>query len=198
MSVIKGCGLNLASVTPGDLDEADRLMSRWAGIGCTHVEISARRLDIIVGGRLNMPAVRRVAAMIERYGMAPVLHAPHGINLTDRPRCDMHVVVPEAAIEFCRVTGCASMVLHSGFAQLQKWVVQKGILLAEEKDLLLRLGNLAETAGCNLAVETTIASPAQPGFSAMAPIRLLWWRKLAATDNPCFGACLFVGKHAGL
>ena len=96
MPIIAGTGLNLTSIAPGDLDGADRLMARWAEIGCSHVEISARRLDIILGGRLNMPAVSRVAAMIERHGMAPVLHAPHAINLMDRPRRAMHVAAAEA------------------------------------------------------------------------------------------------------
>ena len=126
MPVIAGIGLNLTSVAPGDLDGADRLMARWAELGCSHVEVSARRLDIILGGRLNMPAVKRVAGMIERHGMVPVLHAPHAINLMDRPRREMHIAVSEASIEFCRITGCRSMVLHSGRVDLQEWVLRSG------------------------------------------------------------------------
>lgn len=197
MATIAGCGLNLTSVAPGDLDGADRLMARWAEIGCSHVEISARRLDIIVGGKLNMPAVKRMAAMIERHGMAPVLHAPHVINLMDRPRREMHMAVAEAAIAFCQITGCASMVVHSGKAQAQEWVVQKDALLAEERDLLRRLGDLAEGAGVNLAVENMIAGPANGAMVPYGADPVALAGQLAAVDHPRVGACLDFG-HAWL
>lgn len=197
MATLAGCGLNLTSVAPGDLDGADRLMARWAEIGCTHVEISARRLDIIVGGRLNMPAVRRMAKMIERHGMAPVLHAPHAINLMDRPRRAMHLAVAEASIEFCRITGCASTVVHSGKAQAPEWVVQRKALLAEERDLLRHLGDRAEAAGVNLAVENMIASPANGGTVPYGADPQALAAQLTAVDHPRVGACLDFG-HAFL
>ena len=50
MKLIAGTGLNLTSGAPGDLDGADRLMAHWAEIKCSHVEISARRLDVVLGG----------------------------------------------------------------------------------------------------------------------------------------------------
>lgn len=197
MTTIAGCGLNLTSVAPGDLEGADRLMARWAQIGCTHVEISARRLDIIVGGTLNMPAVRRVSQMIERHGMAPVLHAPHAINLMDRARREMHIAVAEASIEFCRITGCASMVVHSGKVQSQEWVVQRDALLAEERDLLRRLGDLADCADVNLAVENMIASPANGEMVPYGANPHALAAQLAAVDHPRVGACLDFG-HAYL
>ncbi len=197
MTTIAGCGLNLTSFAPGDLEGADRLMARWAEIGCTHVELSARRLDIIVGGRLNLPALRRLSQMIERHGLAPVLHAPHAINLMDRARREMHVAVAEASIEFCRVTGCASMVVHSGKVQGQEWVLHRDALLAEERDLLRRLGDLAEASGVNLAVENMIASPHDSGFVPYGADPFALARQLAAVDHPHVGACLDFG-HAHL
>lgn len=197
MGIIAGCGLNLTSVPPGDLDAADRLMVEWAEIGCSHVEISARRLDIIVGGRLNLPALRRVADMIDRHGMAPVLHAPHGINLMDRARRDMHLAAAEASVEFCRITGCASMVLHSGHVPAPDWVVQADALLAEERDLLCHLGDLAEAADVNIAVENLIASPTNAGRIIYGADPRALAAQLAATQHPRIGACLDFG-HAYL
>ncbi|MEL6167481.1 MAG: sugar phosphate isomerase/epimerase family protein [Pseudomonadota bacterium] len=193
MALIAGTGLNLTSVSPGDLDGADRLMAHWAEIGCSHVEISARRLDIIVAGNLNMHAVKRIAGMIERHGMAPVLHAPHGINLMDRDRRAMHVAAAEASIEFCRITGCGSMVLHSGQVPLTEWIYDRDALLKEERDLLKRLGDLAEAADVNLAVENLIASGANSAryFYGADPRALA--AQLAAVDHPRVGACLDFG-----
>lgn len=197
MTTIAGCGLNLTSINPGDIDGAEKLIARWAEIGCTHVEISARRLDLIVGGRLNMPVVRRVASAVERNGLIPVLHSPHGINLMDRARRAMHVAVAEASIEFCRLAGCPSMVVHSGRVQAQEWVVESETLLAEERDLLRRLGDLAETADVNLAVENLIASPSnlQTVVYGANPIELA--AQLEETAHPRVGACLDFG-HAWL
>lgn len=197
MTTIAGCGLNLTSVAPGDLEGADRLMAHWAEIGCSHVEISARRLDIIVGGRLNMPTVKRMITMIDTHDMVPVLHAPHAINLMDRARRDMNVAVAEASIEFCRITGCKSMVVHSGKAQAQEWVVQKDALLAEERGHLRRLGDLAEAAGVNLAVENMIASPANGAVVPYGADPCALAAQLAAVDHPRVGGCLDFG-HAWL
>ncbi|MEM5477760.1 sugar phosphate isomerase/epimerase family protein [Pacificibacter sp. AS14] len=197
MPIVAGCGLNLTSITPGDLNGAANLMARWAEIGCSHVEISARRLDIIVGGQLNMPAVRRLAGIIDQHGMAPVLHAPHGINLMDRARRDMHKAAAEASIEFCRITGCASMVLHSGHVSAQEWVVQRDVLLAEEQNQLRRLGDLAEKAGVNIAVENLIASPLNADRIIYGADPRALATQLAAVDHPRVGACLDFG-HAFL
>lgn len=197
MTKIAGTGLNLTSVAPGDLDGADRLMARWAEIGCSHIEISARRLDIILGGALNMPVVRRMGAMIEAHGMTPVLHAPHGINLMDRDRRDMHKAAAEASIEFCRLTGCRSMVLHSGQAPLTEWIYDREALLAEERDLLRHLGDLAEKAQVNLAVENLIAHAANPHRMCYGADPRALAAQLAATDHPRVGACLDFG-HAWL
>ena len=197
MATLVGCGLNLTSVAPGDLDGADRLMGRWAEIGCTHVEISARRLDIIVGGRLNMPTVRRMAEMIERHGMAPVLHAPHAINLMERARRDLHLAVCEASVEFCRITGCKSMVVHSGRVLADEWVADRAVLLAEERDALRWIGDLAEAADVNVAVENLIARPANSDrvFYGADPRALA--AQLSQIDHPRVGACIDFG-HAWL
>ena len=129
--------------------------------------------------------------------MTPVLHAPHVINLMDRPAREMHLAVAEASIEFCRITGCKSMVMHSGFVQAQEWVVEKAALLSEERDLLRRLGDLAEGAGVNLAVENIIAGPANPGYYGYGSDPRALAAQLAATAHPRVGACLDFG-HAWL
>lgn len=197
MAIIAGTGLNLTSVAPGDLEGADLLMERWSEIGCSHVEISARRLDIIVGGALNMPAVKRVAAIIERHAMVPVLHAPHGINMMDRDRRDMHMAAAEASIEFCRITGCKSMVMHSGIVPLTEWIYDRDALLAEERDLLKRLGDLAEKADVNLAVENLIAHASNPHQMPYGAEPRALAAQLAETNHPRVGACLDFG-HAWL
>ena len=89
------------------------------------------------------------------------------------------------------------MVLHSGHVQEQEWVLCRDALLAEERDLLTRLGDLAEQAGVNIAVENLIASPSNAGRAIYGADPRALAAQLAETDHPRVGACLDFG-HAFL
>lgn len=193
--MVEGVGLNLTGMDDGRLEALDAVLADHAAVGCTHVELTARRLDLVVGGRLFAPRVAAVAEACARAGLKPVLHANHGINLMDADAA-IHEAVASASIEACRRLGAHSMVLHSGVAPTDVWVERGPALLAAERDALRRLGDQAAAAGARLAVENLIAKPGAPLTSYGAhPARLA--EQIAAVDHPAVGVCLDFG-HAFL
>lgn len=197
--MIDGVGLNLTSLKDGDIDGADALIGRWKALGCSDVELTARRLDLVVNGRLNVHRARQVIGLVEKHAIRPVLHAPHAINLMDLPRHDWHVAVCEASIEFCRLAGAQSMVVHSGKVPTADWVGGPEKFRMAEREALKRLGDLAGRAAVRLAVENMIASPRVAGGgttpSGADPRRLA--EQLDAVGHEWVGACLDFG-HAWL
>lgn len=195
MPIIQGIGLNMSSLSHGDLDGAARLAQRWAEIGCSHIEVSAFVLDVVHGGRMNPHRVKRVQQIIADSGLKPVLHATHVINFMDRPREAMHRAVASASIEVCAALGCPSMVIHSGHVPLADWVCDKDGLLAYEREGFQWLGALAAEAKVQIAVENLIAAPEGAGEMYYGADPRALAAQLEATDHPMIGGCLDFG-HA--
>jgi sugar phosphate isomerase/epimerase len=193
---IAGVGLNLTAMKDGDIGSLDALLGRYVEYGCSHVELTARRLDVVVDGRLNIRRMEQVAEIVSRHKVTPTLHAPHGINLMDTPRHDQHVAATEASIAFCQRLGIPSMVMHHGRVPHSEWVDGKAAFLAQEREALRRLGDIAGAAGVNIAVENIIARPGKTGFPYGADVRALT-EQLAAVNHPAVGGCLDFG-HAWL
>lgn len=193
---IIGSGLNLAALKDGDLAALDALLGRYVEIGCDHVEVSARRLDMIAGGRIVDERVEAVDALLARHAIRPVLHANHAINLMDLPRLDMHRSVAEASVDIAARLGMPSIVVHSGRVPADVWLAARSRLRAVEQDELKRLGDRAAAAGVRLAVENLTADPTGRRTVTGADPRALA-DQLAAVDHPAVGGCLDFG-HAFL
>lgn len=194
--VIDGVGLNLTALKDGDIASLDGVFERYESFGCSHVELTARRLDVVVDGRLNIRRTVQIADILSRHALKPTLHAPHAINLMDVPRFDLHFAAAEASIRFCRRVGAHSMVIHHGRVPHADWVDGKDRLLAQEREALRRLGDIAAAAGVRIAVENIIARPGKEGYPYGADPRALA-DQLAAVDHPAVGGCLDFG-HAWL
>ncbi len=190
--IIDGVGLNLTDMTPGRLDQLPGILSHYRAIGCSHVEVTARRLDLVLGGRLNLPRTDAVAAMVADAGLTPVLHANHGINLMHSTDGAMHAAVAEASIAACVRLGAGSMVLHSGILPAELHASEGPARRAAERDTLRRLGDLAGQAGVRLAVENLIANPAS-GRVAYGADPAALAEQLEAVAHPWVGACLDFG-----
>ena len=193
---IDGVGLNLTAMKDGYIASLDGIFRRYAAFGCSHVELTARRLDVVLNGRLNVGRTEAVAEILAGHSLKPTLHAPHAINLMDTPRLDRHVAAAEASIAFCKRVGAHSMVIHHGRVPRVDWVDNKAALLMQERDALRRLGDIAADAGVRIAVENIIAQPGKTGFPYGADPRALT-DQLAAVDHPAVGGCLDFG-HAWL
>lgn len=194
--IIIGSGLNLTSLKPGDLSAMDAMLARYVELGSSHVELTARRLDMIAGGRILRQRADAVRALLERHDIKPVLHAHHGINLMDLPNLAMHRAVAEASIDLAGELGVASIVIHSGKAPTDVWLTSREYLLETEREEFKRLGDRASRAGAQLAVENMIAQPIGNLTAYGADPRALA-DQLQETGHPAIGGCLDFG-HAYL
>ncbi len=190
---IDGIGLNLNALPAGRIDLVPATLRRWAEVGCSHVELTARRLDLIVAGRLDLSRLDAVGQMCADAGLRPVLHANHGINLMDTAN-PLHWQAAVASVQACGLIGAHSMVIHSGHLPPAEFAETGRAALLAEQDAFRRLGDLAATAGVRLAVENLIANPDRHCYGA-DPLALA--EQIGAVDHPAVGVCLDFG-HAWL
>lgn len=193
---VLGSGLNLTSLAHCDLNALDGMLATYAEIGCSHVEVSARRLDMIAGGRVVHQRAEAVAEILSRHDMVPVLHANHAINFMDRPNHAMHWAVAEASVTLAERMKMPSIVIHSGHAPADVWLSSRQTLIGQEREDLKRLSDLAGKAGTQLALENLIADPKGRTICSGADPRAVA-EQIAAVDHPALGGCLDFG-HAFL
>ncbi|WP_274427336.1 sugar phosphate isomerase/epimerase family protein [Chelativorans sp. YIM 93263] len=193
---VLGSGLNLTSLANCDMTALDRMLAAYAQIGCSHVEVSARRLDMIAGGRIIEQRVEAVAEILSHYEMTPVLHANHVINFMDRPNHAMHWAVAEASVKLAERMKMPSIVIHSGHAPADVWLASRKTLIEQEREDLKRLSDLAGIAGTQLALENLIADPKGKKVCSGADPRAVA-EQIVAVDHPALGGCLDFG-HAFL
>ena len=190
--IIEGVGLNLTDMVPGRIDQLAETLERYRAIGCSHVELTARRLDFVIGGRLNVARTEKVAEIVAGSGLVPVLHANHAINLMHPTDADLHEATAAASIAACARLGAGSMVLHSGVLPANLHAAESGPRRAVERDRLRRLGDLAGRAGVRLAVENLIAQQGAPHVAYGADPNALA-EQLSQVAHPWVGACLDFG-----
>ncbi|MEM5584699.1 sugar phosphate isomerase/epimerase family protein [Roseibium sp. AS2] len=194
--ICRGSGLNTNFLAAGDAAGLDALLGQYEAYDQSHVEITSRRLDVIVGGRIIEERASAMQAVLEKHPLSYVLHADHAINFMDLPGADMQWAVAEASVDLCRRYGMTSMVIHSGNAPVDVWLDSAGKLLDLEREAFKRLGDLAANAGVRIAVENLIADPSgKRVVSGADPRRLA--DQLRRTEHPAIGGCLDFG-HAYL
>ncbi|SEA61457.1 sugar phosphate isomerase/epimerase family protein [Rubrimonas cliftonensis] len=194
---IDAIGLNTTGLPDCRIDMLDAVLRDFRAHGCDHVELVARRLDLVIGGRIHAARVDAVAAALGRSGLGATLHAHHAINLMDRVDPATHRAAAEASVSICAKLGVQSMVIHSGVAPRAAWEADAAGLLADERDAFRRLGDLAGATGVRLAVENMIVKPEASGLVAYGAHPGALAGQLAAIDHPAVGATLDFG-HAWL
>lgn len=193
---IIGHGLNTTSLKDGDMAALDDLLGRYVDVGCSHVELVARRLDLISGGRILQQRAYAVLEILNRHNITPTMHAPHALNFMDLPNIEMHRAVAECSIELANRLGVTSIVIHSGRVPEDVWQESRDDLLAKEREELKRLGELAAKADVRIAVENLIADPLGKQAVYGADPRALN-DQLSQINHPAIGGCLDFG-HAFL
>ena len=191
-----GSGLNTSSLPGSKMPPLDAMLSDYEKQDMTHVEITARRIDVIVGGRIIEERAAVVGDLLQRHDLKYVLHADHAFNFMDTPNLEMHRNVAHASVELCRRYGMTSMVMHSGNAPKDVWDYSSKRLLEQEREELKRLGDVAADAGVQVAVENLIADPSGMRVVSGADPRPLN-EQLNAVNHPAICGCLDFG-HAFL
>lgn len=151
--MIAGVGINHSTVSEGDVEGLGRRLAELKTLGCDFAEISARMLDIVVGGRLNAPRARDILAVCADQGLRYTLHAPHVINFMDEPLAERHRDTCRASLEFAEQLGATVMVIHAGIAPRAAWSAGPERLLAVERAALAEMGDVAAAHGVTLCVE---------------------------------------------
>ncbi|MEX2644123.1 MAG: sugar phosphate isomerase/epimerase family protein [Acetobacterales bacterium] len=158
--LIAGVGINHTTVPEGDVDALARRIDELAGYGCDFVEIAARRMDLVVGGRLNKARAKEVAAACAGRGVRYTLHAPHIINLMDEPLLDLQKDACRASFEVAGMLGAEVAVFHAGHAPRDAWTAGEDRLLAVEREALAEMGDVAAAHGVTMCVENLNPSKA--------------------------------------
>ena len=187
--IISHIGFNTTTLPDGDLDALDNLLAEYIAVGCDMVELTARRLDVIINGKLNEPRVGQVQAIMEKYDLVVAVHAPHAINLMDEPRLDRQIAVTYAAIEFCAALGATNLVIHAGRVPTAIWHESSTRLLERERDTLRALADFAQTQNVQLAVENLAAGPHATTICYGSDLRRLA-EQIARVDHPHVCGCL--------
>ncbi len=187
--IITNIGFNTTTLPDGDINALDRLLAEYVEIGCDTVELTARRLDVIINGQLNEPRVAQVQAILEKYDLSVVVHAPHAINLMDEPRLNRHIAVTRASIEFCAAVGATSMVLHAGRVPAATWHDSAQHLLELERHTIRELGDFARDNDIRLALENLGAGPFETSVCYGSDMRRLA-EQIDAIDHPSVVGCL--------
>ncbi|MBV7339086.1 TIM barrel protein [Chloroflexi bacterium TSY] len=157
--IITNIGFNTTTLPDGDLNALDNMLAKYVAVGCDTVELTARRLDVIINGKLNQPRVDQVKAILEKHQLDIAVHAPHAINLMDTPRLERHIAVARASIEFCAAVGATSMVIHAGVVPAATWHDGATALLKSEQETVRQLADFAQSHNVRLAMENLGAGP---------------------------------------
>ncbi|MEX2643674.1 MAG: sugar phosphate isomerase/epimerase [Acetobacterales bacterium] len=136
----------------GDFDRLDERLGWMTEIGCTHAEIAAVNLDVVLNGQVHPGRLDVLRGVCAGHRMTYSIHAPIAINLMDEANLDRHVRVLSACVELCAAIGGSIVVIHPGRVPLSL-TPDMPRLLRVERTALLAVAPKAEAAGVQIALE---------------------------------------------
>ncbi len=137
----------------GGVEGLARGLARIKAAGASHAELSTTALHVTVGGRDNAPRITAVAEACAAAGLRYTLHAPIAVNFMEEPHAALHFAVLCSSIRFAAVIGASVVVIHPGRATPQADLVARAMLLAREREFMLRAADLAGRHGIRIGME---------------------------------------------
>ena len=177
---VAGTGIS-AHKRANDLSDFGAELDMIEALGVEFVELPTYDMDIVVGGRIRQPQLKRLKTACAGRSVGYSAHGPLAINFMDEAwRLPRHMEVLKASLEVAAEVGAENYVIHSGLVHTQQGA---GVEAAYERqrEWLSRGGDLAREHGLVLCVETLFAGYKGEGH-ASSPARLA--AELTAIDHP--------------
>ncbi len=186
MAAVRGVGFSSAYVEDihfdrlrANLDEAEEL-----GVDC--VELPLFAMDLIAGGRVLQPQIRRLHDALKARSLAFTLHGPISVNFMQTPGiAARHLAYAQASIEIAAEIGAAHLVLHAGHTTSQA-EAEIEAQYAAQREAFATLGHAAAKRGVTIAVENIFVSGENQRTAL--PSRLA--REIEAIGHPNVKGCL--------
>jgi sugar phosphate isomerase/epimerase len=122
-------------------------------IGADHVEINPALAGLIADGRVRPEPLRHLQDLLAGRHLGVTVHAPLSLNLMDEALIDLHRAVGSASLEICAALGARCMVVHPGWIDGRRLLVERDRLMALEREELHALSARAAEVGVTLALE---------------------------------------------
>lgn len=148
--IIRGIGLTVADYAPGSIGSD---LDRIEALGFSHAEIAIGPTLTITNGQLDPNRLALYVRQTKGRRLGYTVHGSHAINFMDTAHYDLHMAVCRASIDFCAAIGSDILVLHPGWLERFEPEPTLARLVAQERQALRQLGDVAQAAGVRLCVE---------------------------------------------
>jgi sugar phosphate isomerase/epimerase len=186
MTTVRGAGFSSTIAEDPEFDGLRRNLDRAAELGVEVVELPFLAMDLIAGGRILKPQVRRLKQATEGRGPGYTVHGPIAVNFMHPPEfAARHLTAARATIEVAAEIGAVHLVLHTGYTVAQD---EAGIeaAYARQREAFASLGDVAAQHSIIIAVENIFVSGANEHTAL--PSRLA--REIAEIGHSNVRACL--------
>jgi sugar phosphate isomerase/epimerase len=184
MAAVRGVGFASAYVEDIYFDRLRQNLDEAEELGVDFVELPLFGMDLIAGGRVLEPQMRRLHDALKARELGFTAHGPISINFMERPDViARHIALAKASIEVAAQIGAPHLILHAGHTTAQS-EAEIEALYAQQRDALAAVGEAAAEAGIMIAVENIIFGERRTPL----PSRLA--REIEAVGPPNVKACL--------
>ncbi len=193
MAAVRGAGFSSAVVEDIHFDRLREDLDQAEELGVDFVELPLFAMDLIAGGHVLQPQIRRLREALKARSLGFTAHGPISMNFMEAPETvARHMTVAKAFIEAAAEIGAVHIVFHTG-RTTAKDEAEIEALYARQRDAFAALGGFAGQHAMTIAVENIFAFNA--GEHSALPSRLA--REIEAIGHPNVRGCLDF-SHAAL
>lgn len=165
---LAGFGFSTDTIRP-DLLDLDEILENIERSGAGFCELNLARTNLIAGGKVIAPMLRRLVEICRRHALGYTVHGPLAVNFMNQDNRESHQEVARAMLDICGAIGARVMVLHGGNYQ-NPTVEETRERHSIESEELSRLAAHARKNDCKVAVETLY--PDSTNYYCASPLRL--------------------------